>query len=112
MRAFLVVSVILAALLVAAPVQGQAKKEKETPAPATTSRAILAKLQLQVTTDEYARHMKFSDLLEIARGELKGAVTFLVDEEAYREENAEAVLDMEIRLRGLPARTTVNQLLR
>lgn len=113
MRVFLVVA---CSLVLVAPLGAQPKKGKEPPAP-LTARTILTNLQLAVDSDPYMKPMKFSEFLALARDHLAGhnlVVNVVLDEEAFREDNPELnnILDTEIKLRGLPSKTTVQLVLR
>ncbi len=116
MRASLTFGLILIALMASTSIPAQTKKDKDKPAIATTSRAILTNLQTEVDAAPFREPMKFSEFLALARDVLqsqKKDVTVLVDDEAYREERNDLDFsEHEIRLRNLPAKTSIHQLLR
>ena len=114
MRSRLTLVVAIVALAAAGSASAQATKKK-VPAP-VTSRTVLANLQTEVKSNFYMNAMRFSELLELAGDDLRKAgcdVNFSVDDEAFREENPDLdVFDQEIRLRGLPASSSVHQIVR
>jgi hypothetical protein len=100
-------------LIIAAPLAAQPKTEKARP----TSRVILANLQHEVAGANFTDAMKFSEFLALARENLANGskeVLFTIDDEGFKDEAPDAlnVLEMEIRLKNLPAKTTVMHLLR
>jgi hypothetical protein len=113
MRVCLTLTVFLFGLT--APLAAQPGKEK--PAARPTSRAILANLQLEVPSADFTNPMAFGELLDLSRGKLEGAgkeIAFAIDEEAFKEENAEApsAFEFKVRLTIQPAKTTLMQVLR
>ena len=112
MRVCLTLAVFLFGLI-AAPLAAQPKTDKTKP----TSRAILSNLQLEVASGNFANTMKFSEVLALLRENLSDVgkeVLFAVDEEGFKDEAPDApnVLEAEIRLKNLPAKTTVMHMLR
>jgi hypothetical protein len=76
----------------------------------------LANLQLEVASGNFADSMKFGELLASLRETMTTAgkeVLFVVDDEAFKDEASDAnALEAEIRLKNLPAKTTVMHMLR
>jgi hypothetical protein len=109
---------LLVALVIVAPLEAQAKKEKEKPekAAAPTSRAILANLQLEVDPIAIGGPIRLSDLLKFTGNSLregKREVTFAVDDEAFREESTDvSIYDADISFKNLPPKTTLHHLWR
>ncbi len=88
MRAPLPLGLILAALIAAAPLQAQPKKKKEAPPTALTTRAVVARLQLEIDTAPLRERMKFKEFLKIISADLEAhnrEVTFDVNVEAFVE---------------------------
>ncbi len=115
MRASVTLALFLAALIASGPLHAQGKKEKEKAA--VTSRTILADLQVEMNSQPFRETIKLSDFLALMHDQLQArgkAVSFVVAEEAYRDENADApaLLDQQITLRNLPAKASANHLLR
>ena len=117
MRVSLTLGAFLLALAAVAPVSAQAKGDKEKAAAMPTSRAILSSLQVEVASRDFTQTTKFNELLDLARDTLKSSgreVIFAVDEEAFREESNDVPVpsDALIHLKNLPAKTTINHMLR
>lgn len=106
----------LIVLVVSLPALAQTKSEKEKPA--LTSRAILANLQLEVKLEPVIYNLRqLKELLVFVNEKLASngqEVTFVVDEEAYRDGSAEApdIYEAEIRFKSLPSKVTLLHLLR
>jgi hypothetical protein len=117
MRVSLTLGAFLLALAAVAPVSAQAKGDKEKAAAMPTSRAILSSLQVEVASRDFTQTTKFNELLDLARDTLKSSgreVIFAVDDEAFREESNDVPVpsDALIHLKNLPAKTTINHMLR
>jgi hypothetical protein len=117
MRVSLTLGAFLLALAAVAPVSAQAKGDKEKAAAMPTSRAILSSLQVEIASRDFTQTTKFNELLDLVRDTLKSSgreVIFAVDDEAFREESNDVPVpnDASINLKNLPAKTTINHLLR
>jgi len=110
MRACLALGLIVSALAVGASAHAQSKDQK---APAT-SKAVYANLETEVKT--ISDPLKLKELLEYLSKQLPPGreVTFVIDDEAFREEFPDVtdVAEAEVRVRGLSAKTTVLHMLR
>ena len=105
MRASRMVGWIAALLCTPMAIHAQDKKDAVATGP---SRTVLANLQHEMKSSTFADPMKFSEFLSLL------SVTFVVDEEAFREEypDAKDLLNQEIHLRNLPAKATGQLVLR
>jgi hypothetical protein len=114
MRVFLTIAALLVAV---APLSAQ-PKDKDKPAEPPKSRVVLADLQQEIKSADFtAAPLKFGELLTALREQAQTTgkvLVFAVDDEAYREDNADAtpILNEEIRLRNLPQKTTIGHVLR
>lgn len=116
MRVYLPVCCLALLVVLSATMVAQDKTDKDKSQPAT-SRNVLAHLQLDVKSTNFGDAMKLSEFLNLAREVLQDngrPVTFVIDEEAFREEHPDLkdLLDHQIHLRQLPSRTNVQSLLR
>jgi len=112
MRACLALGLIVSALVAGAPGHAQPKDQK---APAT-SKEIYANLQTEVSASLFSEPMKLREFLELlSKQMLKGReMTIVIDDEAYREElpDIQDIAEVDVRVRGLSAKTTVLHVLR
>jgi hypothetical protein len=110
MRACLALGLIVSALAAGAPAHAQSKVQK---APAT-SKEIYANLATEVAV--ISDPLKLRELLEYLSKQLPPGreVALVIDDEAFREEFPDVtdIADVEIRVRGLSAKTTMLQMLR
>jgi D-ribose pyranose/furanose isomerase RbsD len=116
MRVFLTVVGLPLLLIVPWAISAQDKTDKEK-SPPSTSRNVLANLQHEVKSADFGDAMKFSEFLQMTREVLQNnnkPVTMVMDDEAFREENPDLkdILEHQIHLRNLPARASVQLLLR